>query len=111
MAALDGSDFTDLRMPGGMSPRLVVFNYTTDGAGALTVVPSSDPLGQIKITKSSNNYIITTGPYKAVLFGVMFGTALNSARVDTPDASTVQFNFAGAQNSVATGYCVLLFDA
>lgn len=110
MGALDSLIAVDVRMPGGFKPRVVVFNFTTDGAGALTVAPASDPNNQLPVTRSGNNYIVTVGPYKRVLSGNMFATALNTTRTDDPVAGTVQFNYGGSQNSVANGWCLMFFD-
>lgn len=110
MGALDSMDPTDVRMPGGFDPRLVAFNFTTDGAGALTVAPASDPKGQIQVTRSGNNYVVTLGPYKTVLHGSMFATALQATRTDTPDVGTVTFNYGSSQNSVTNGWCLLICD-
>ncbi len=95
-------------MPGLFRPRLVAFNFTTDGSGNLTVSPTSDPQGQVSVTKSGNNYIIRTGQYKALLLAEMFGTARYTTT--TQGDGTLQMNFGSSQNNVANGYFLGLFD-
>ncbi len=90
MPATDSMNLVPVRIPGVTKPRLVFFNFTTDGSGNPTITANSNRYGHLSMTKSGSDYIVNVGPFSRLVSAVArCGSTVPSNITSSSDNGTV----------------------